>query len=218
MRRTELKSLSRLLCAIAALASAEAAWCDDRFAAGARVNVVTAGGEPANDILSFGIFGKVRLSADWLVGAAVDKAEYDFELPWRVVGIEQSDAVEPIDALVESTIITAWLEREFGGAASANRFFLTGGAGLASPEVGRVQGPVEGGGIFDLETDAGTEILITASAGVRRNLGDHFALEFALRADHHISEWDVVDRPTGRTGQTGDYTGLGGHLAVLLRF
>lgn len=102
---------------------------------------MTAGGEPANDIMSFGLFGKYRISDAWLLGVAVDRAEYDFELPRRVVGIEQDPAVEPIDAVTESIIYSGWIERELGGPADPNRAFFTAGARFASPSVEDVQGP-----------------------------------------------------------------------------
>lgn len=191
---------------------------DDRIHIGPRITVVTGGGEPANDMMSVGIQFRYRVSERWLIGAAVDQAEFDFELPWRVVGIEQdTSSLEPIDATVESMIYSAWLERQFSSA-GRNRWFVSGGAGYAFPDVEDVTGPTIGGGSFDLTTNAGTELILSAAAGWRFNLGRHAGLEFAVRADHHLSEWEVTDRVSGATGSTSDYTALGAHAGVNLRW
>jgi len=190
----------------------------DVFHIGVRANLVTAGGEPANDILSYGLQARYRLNERWLIGAALDEAEYDFELPLVVLGLEQDPGAEPIDATVSSTMISGWVERELGRNGSSTRWFWTAGAGVAEPDVDDLTGPLLGGGVFALTTDAGSEVIVSLSGGVRRNVGSHFSLEFALRADHHISEWDVRDRVSGRTGKTGDYTGLGAHGGFGFRF
>lgn len=204
--------------ALVAGASTVAAQSEPRFDFGIRPIVVTAGGEPANDIISLGVFGRYRLAPDVLIGFGIDQAEYDFERPWNVVGLEQDSSVDVIDAPTSSTVFSAWIEKQHGNAASPYRFFWGGGLGFAAPSVDDVQGPLEGGGSFALTTDAGTEVIASAFVGARRSLGNRFGVEFALRADHHFSEWQVTDTVSGATGVTGDYTGLGAHLGLYMKF
>lgn len=191
---------------------------EETFQIGARGIVVTAGGEPANDIPSIGGFGRFRLNEAWLLGFSVDQAEYDFEVPTRVLGLAQPpEPAEVIDATVSSTMLSAWIEREHGQASSRTVFFWGVGGGIALPEVDDATGPLAGGGVFDITTEASTEILASAFGGLRWRPG-RFFLEIAGRVDHHFSEWDVEDRVSGRTGTTEDYTGFGGHFGLGLRF
>src|SRR5688572_18241965 len=102
---------------------------------GVRGNVVTASGEPANDILSTGIYAHYYLSDAWAVGFAYDRADYDFERPWLVLGLEQDPGVDVIDTVTESSIVSAWAERNFGSRYGQHNWFLGAGVGFASPDV-----------------------------------------------------------------------------------
>ncbi|MET0658677.1 MAG: hypothetical protein ABW110_11040, partial [Steroidobacteraceae bacterium] len=91
-------------------ATGEVALADDRergFSAGALVTVSVANGEPANDIPGFGIQFRYALSERWALGATLLQSEYDFETPAQIAGITQSPAIEPVDALAESTMLQA---------------------------------------------------------------------------------------------------------------
>ncbi len=216
---TETKRIVLLaLLALAATTTLAAQTPAPRFDVGVRPIVVTAGGEPANDIISFGVFGRYRLTPNVLLGVGIDQAEYDFERPWQVLGLEQDPTVHTIDAPTTSTVFSVWAEREHGHDTSPWRFFWGGGVGFSSPEVDDVEGPLADGGEFALTTDPGTEVIGSIFTGVRRSLGSHFGAEFALRADHHFADWTVTDSVSGTIGSTGNYTGLGGHLGLYFRF
>ena len=88
-----------ILAVVTLSAPSALAQTQERFQLGLRGTVVTAGGEPANDILSQGVFGRYRLSERWLLGVAVDLADHDFEMPTRVLGLSQPPG-EPIGAYV----------------------------------------------------------------------------------------------------------------------
>lgn len=200
------------------LLAADSRGQDPRFDLGVRGTVVTASGEPANDIMSYGVFGRYRLSEKWLIGAAVDHAEFDFERPWRVLGLEQDPSVETIDAPTTMTSFVGWIEREIGGRERKLKPFWSIGVGIAVPEVDDVTGPLAGGGTFLIETDAGTEIVASLTAGLRYALGKRFAAELAIRVDQHFIDWEVRDRVSGRTGSPDDYLGIGAHLGLTYRF
>lgn len=213
------RSLSVTLTACAlALCPVLAGAQSGRFDLGARGAILVADGEPANDIPGFGLFGHYRLSDRWKLGFAVDAAEYDFEQPARILGLTQSPNEEPIDVLAESTTVSAWIERLFGQPGGRTEWFGGAGLGFASIDVPDAAGPLAGGGQFDIETEADTEIVLHLLAGLRRHFGQRWALEFALRADQHFADWTLTDRVSGRTGSVDDYFAYGGHLGVSVRF
>lgn len=190
---------------------------ESRWTAGARGGITAADGEPANDIPSVGAFVRYRFGSHWSAGFAVDSAEYDFEEPAKLLGLEQDQSVDVIDASAESTVISAWLEREHRSGRAVS-FFWGAGAGIGSVDADEVSGPLEGGGTFDIVTDAGDEFIATALGGVRWNISRRWILELELRADQHFADWQMTDRVSGRTGTIDDYLAIGGNVGVGFRF
>jgi hypothetical protein len=191
---------------------------NSRFDFGVRAVVMLGDGVPANDIPGYGIFGHYRLSDRWKLGFAVDTAEYDFETPARILGLEQSRDEGAIDSLAESTTFSAWIERTFGRPEGRTEWFLGAGLGFATMDIPDAAGPLENGGRFDIQTEADTEIIAQLLGGVRRRFGQRWALEFALRNDQHFADWQLRDRVSGRTGAIDDYRAWGGHLGVTFGF
>lgn len=210
--RSFLRSL--LMLAITSPAAVNAA---DGWEMGLRSNIVSAGGEPANDMISAGIFFRYPLSIDSLLGFALDQAEYDFETPASLLSLTQDPAVKSIDSTVSATTVSVWYEHLLGSP-SASRWFVTGGVGISKPDVKDVSGPLAGGGSFNISTDAGTEFIASLSGGWRYRFSPHWSTEVALRADRHFADWKVTDRVSGRTFNVGDYTGLGAHIGLSYNF
>lgn len=201
------------LATLAALALANPASAQDRrFDLGLRGIITGADGEPANDIPGYGAFGHYRLNDRWSLGVAVDRTEYDFEQPARVLGLQQDPDLPVIDAKAEATVVSAWLQRNFG------LWFLGAGLGFASVDVPDATGPLNGPGTFDVQTEVDTEILASLIAGFQWRLGERWLLEFALRGDQHFAEWIVTDRISGRTARIDDYRAFGGHVGAGFRF
>ncbi len=191
---------------------------EQRFDLGIRGIITAADGEPANDIPGFGVFGHYNFSDRWSLGLAVDQTEYDFEEPARILGLQQDQDLEPVDVVAEATVLSAWLQRNFGRSGGRTTWFLGAGLGFATIDVPGATGPLEGGGTFDIETDADSEIIASLLAGFHSRLGSRFFLEFALRADQHFADWKLNDRVSGRTGSIDDYLAYGGYLGVGFRF
>jgi hypothetical protein len=205
------------ICLVVATAGAASAG-SDRFELGLRGVLMAADGEPANDIPGFGVFGRYRVGDRWSLGFAIDQAEYDFEQPAKLAGIEQDPDVEPIDVLAESTTFSAWIERTFRRPGAPTVWFLGAGLGVASIDVPDAVGPRLDGGVFEIRTEAETEIVVSASGGVRRELGRRWLLEFALRADQHLADWRLADTVSGASARVDDYLALGAHFGVGFRF
>ena len=190
---------------------------DSHWEAGVRAGVVTAGGEPANDIISAGVYGKYHFTEKWVLGFGLDSAEYDFEKPGDVLGL-QTSGDSAVDATTDSLLVTAWIERRYPRPNSRLAWFWAAGLGFASPDVDDVRGDLQGGGTFDITTDPGTEILLTGSGGLLFTFAEHWTAEFVLRAEHHFADWEVRDRVSGRTGSLDDYTGYGAGAGLTYRF
>ena len=206
--------MTRLLAGLTAGLLCSAAFADPGpFTLGVRANALSAGGEPANDMIGFGIFGKYRLKDDWSVGVSADFYDYDFERPWKVTGVEQSPSVPVIDAPADSVLVSAWLEQNFARTGNVN-WFWNAGLGFNSVDVKDVSGPTASGGTFTLTTDPGTEFVLLGAAGFKWNFTEALQMEGALRVQQHFADWTVTDRVSGRVGALDDYTAYGVHLGL----
>ena len=123
---------------------------ETRYEIGLRANVLLGDGVPANDILGLGVVGRYRLKDGWFIGAGLDLYDYDFERPWRVVGLEQDPNVDTIDASADNTVLSGSIGRLYNETDHGFDWFWTLGIGLASPNVDDVAGPTDVGGTFDL--------------------------------------------------------------------
>ena len=92
------------------------------------------------------------------------------------------------------------------------------GLGYTSPEIERVMGPVTGGGMFDITTEADSEAIVMAGIGVRRPFSRHWRWEVVLRFDHHVADWTLTENVSGMTGTIDDYTTRGLQFAVTYGF
>jgi hypothetical protein len=190
---------------------------DRRWEVAVRANVVAAGGEPANDIISTGIYGKHHFTDKWVLGFALDSAGYDFEKPGDILGLRTAGD-SAVDATTDSLIVSAWIERRYPRPDSRLTWFWTGGLGFASPDVDDVSGDLQVSGTFDITTDPGREILLSGSGGLLLTFAERWVAEFGLRVDHHFADWEVRDRVSGRSASLDSYTGLGAHAGLAFRF
>ena len=184
------------------------------FDVGIRYVVVSAGGEPTNDQMGIGMVGRYRLNDKWLVGIAIDQMSGDYERPYELFG---NTSPEEIDGTVDSTILSALVEREYG-ADRKLRWFWNCGIGIAWPDVGDVTGPLTGGGGFDITTEAGSEMLLSVNGGLRGNFSRRFGFEVGLRAEQHFADWKLTDRANGATATIDDYTTWGAYAGLRICF
>jgi hypothetical protein len=189
-----------------------------RLAIGARGVLRLANGEPANDIPGAGLFAHYRLSERWNLALTIDRAEYDFEQPAKLAGIEQDPDLEPIDALAESTVIGVAVERTYPQAGGRATWFWGVGAGVASIDVPDAIGRRRDGGEFHIRTEVGTQLVASLTAGWRRNLGEHWLLDLALGVDQHFADWQLTDTRSGARGAVDDYLTYGAQLGIGYRF
>ena len=187
-----------------------------KFDLGLRGNIVGGSGKPTNDILGVGLFGHYRLNGRWRVGFSLDHSpEFDVERAPDLVGLRSPDV---IDAIGTSTAFSGWIERVHPRAGGKWEFFWGAGLGINTVDVDPLAGPLAGGGIFDITTDAGTEFLAKLTAGARRWFAGSWGLEAALRGDQHFADWTMIDRVSGATGTISDYFVKGIGLGFLKKF
>jgi hypothetical protein len=216
-----LKSLTLGPCFGLVLGSITPALAEDErlWDAGLRLNIIGGSGKPTNDVLGFGVVGRYRLSERWTVGVGVDVSEeFDIERTAGLVGLVQDPEAPVIDSKGSSAAVSAWVERRYGADERRLQWFWTAGVGINAVDVEDQAGPLAGGGTFDVSIDAGTELVASASLGLRVRLGQRFLFEPALRLDQHFADWNVTDRVSGATASIDDYLLRGVHLAFAYRF
>jgi hypothetical protein len=173
---------------------------------GARVGALFSEAPPANDMMGYGVVLRRSRPGKLSFGLAVDFYEFDYEEPYKSLGIARGGP-EPIDGVNDSTTISAWVERAYG---HGNwRWFWTLGAGYADISADAVSGPTATGGTFDIVTDAKSEFHVLASLGIRRQFAAHWYGEVAVHAQHHGTDYSLRDRVTGRTGSIGSQAPFG---------
>ncbi len=208
-----------LSCSCAVL-SAGALAEDSPWSLGLRAGMSTADGEPSNDAITMGLALRYRLDEGVNAGVALERMQYDFERPWRIVGVEQDKTIAPddIDADATSTGLSVFYERMYGGPAQRWVPYWSAALGVHSPDADPATGPAVGGGTFDMRTDPGTEIVPGARGGYQLNFGPSWSADASVSVNYHIADWKVEDRQSGNTGKVGNYTHYGLQLGMVYRF
>jgi hypothetical protein len=175
-------------------------------------------GVPANDILGLGVIGRYRLNNGWFVSAGLDVYEFDFERPWKVIGLRQDPNVNTIDASADSTVFSGSIGRLYNETAHGLDWFWTLGVGFASPNVDDVAGPTDTGGTFDIAFDVGGEIHVMATLGSSYNFSEIWSVSFAARVEHHFMDVLLTDRVSGATAKADSQTPIGAFFSLNYRF
>lgn len=189
---------------------------ESRFDVGVRGVVLIGDGVPSNDMLGYGIVGRWVFRESWRLGVAIDTVEFDYETPYRVLGIEST---EEIDTVNEFTRVSLVAERHFSFGESPWSWFLAAEAGFASIDVGgNAVGVTPGGQPFEIATDADDELHFAVGAGLRRSFGDHLAVDAVVTLQHHTTDYRLVDLASGATGSIGSQSPYGLTLGLHYTF
>ncbi len=184
-----------------------------------RLNIVGSDGTPTNDMLGYGLVGHYKLSNDWYVGFTLDYSpNFDFENTAAVVGIVQDPAVDAIDSVGSSSALTGFIERRYSSESVNFQWFWNIGAGFATLDFKNATGPVQGGGSFDISTQADTEILITSSIGMQQHINQNWSARYTLSYDQHLADWTVTDSISSATAKVSDYAIYGLRIGLKRRF
>lgn len=205
---------SSFLCLAVAAAAAPAAEGDWAF--GLRSNLLWSDGEPIGDIMAGG-FTASREMDGWRLGMALDISSWDAEHPAETIGITQDPAFETVDAPVDETTLSVWMERQFGGDDDL-RWVYTLGGGLSFTDVANAAGPVQGGGTFDIAIETGVEPFVLAGLGLRMPFGEGWELTSDFEARYRRMGWTLDDQNSASSGEIGNELLFGFSLGVTKRF
>jgi hypothetical protein len=188
-----------------------------RFDLGLRVNVMAGDGEPTNDVLGYGLFAQVALDESWSIGFALDHSpEFDVERTAKIVGFDQRGDEEEIDSKGTSNTLSDWIERAYG---EGLQWVWGIGAGVSDVEVDPLDGVRPDGTSFRVETDAGTEVLVIASGGLRKWFAARtWAFSAEVRLEQRFGGWKLHEVRTGDTAEIDDYLLTGIHVGLSRRF
>jgi hypothetical protein len=188
---------------------------DPVWSAGYRFEVLTANGEPANDMMGSGAFAGYRATDHIRIVASFEYVEYDFESPQSYLGLPKN-AVEETDSRTRSTLISVDIEQAWGAPTGRWRPFAFAGAGMGYTKIDDIRGTAEGEP-YDIRAEGGIETVPRCGAGIRYRRGSWMAAAGA-KAERHFADWELEDRLSGRTGEVGDYAAYGGWIELSFYF
>jgi len=191
---------------------------DSKFEVGLRADALLADGVPANDILGAGVMARYRLNNGWFVGAGIDTYDFNYERPWRMVGLRQNPDVDMIDAAADSTVVSGSFGRLYNETNHGFDWFWTMGIGFSSLNVDDVAGPTDAGGTFDLTFDVGNEIHLMATLGSSYNFSSSWSASFAARVEHHFMDVLITDSVSGNTAKLDSQSPIGAFFSLHYRF
>jgi hypothetical protein len=188
-----------------------------KFELGVHLGTMLGDGVPANDMPGFGIYGLYRLNERWSVGLGVDRTEFDYEEPARLLGLPLDPDDPPVDPKAEMTIFSALVERSFESSRAGREWFLGAAVGVADTDVPDVTGPTATG-TFEIDSEVDREVIVSLRGGVRQQFGERWFATFTLRAEEHFAAWELEDRVSGATARHDDYFTYGGYIGIGYRF
>jgi len=210
------KHISHILlvmgCILATVGSASGQEMDNyKYQFGVRGGMTLADGEPANDLITYGIYGRYNLNDKWNIGLSVDNLTGDFEEPNAFLGIP---AVKPKnDAAMSNVVFTLWGEREFKY--KKLRPYAALGLGVGIPSVDDVVDPDVP---YNITTDPGTEFIPAFALGLRYILGKNWEAELSTVYSYHVADWQVKDMESGAVRSLDDYSTYAFYLGLGYRF
>ena len=181
-----------------------------------RLNIVAGDGEPSNDIPGIGLAIHRKISNEWYLGINIDHSPlFDFEDTAGLVdGLDEEGIV---DADGTHTMITLVGERRYAMESAGWTGFWNIGGGINEVDIDDVDGPLSGGGTYDIETDVDTELIMIGNAGWIQQLGGTWSARYEITAEYHSADWEMTDKISGNTGDIDDYTVYGFRLGLTYR-
>ena len=180
-----------------------------------RYSIVVGDGEPSNDMPSFGLLARYHFSGPWHYFLSADYTEFDFETPYKVLGITNAGPV--IDSTASGFYLGGGVEYEFN---VHNRIkpYVNGGLGIGFLDADDISGTSSAGTPFTIKSDPGTEFIPFVTAGVRWNFWRNLSLDLAAKAEYHMADWEVKDTVSNQKATIDDYAAFGGYVGVAVHF
>ncbi|MFH1748326.1 MAG: hypothetical protein ABIG44_14940 [Planctomycetota bacterium] len=178
---------------------------------GYRVELLTAGGSPADDMMGSGAYAHYQIGNNYRVEWAFEYVEYDFESPQRYLGFARG-ATEDVDSRTRCTLISLRVERAWLDAEAAVRPLAFAGLGMGYAVIDDVRGSADNQS-FDINAEGGIETVPCAGVGLRY-CNRRFTVDGGIKLERHFTDWDLEDRLSGIQGEVGDYTAWGTWIGI----
>ncbi len=190
------------------------AGAEKRYSLMPHLTITTGNGEPAHDIPKIGLKGRYLLSRLLYLTLSLDYTEYDFERPYKLLGI---NATKEMDAHVSGMYLDIGTEREF----YLNRMlqpYIGVGVGLTFIDADDISGRALNGDRFRIETETDTEYIPYFNSGVRWVVWNNLSLDVGTRFQYHLADWVVTDRVSRLSNNIDDYFQYGGYIGISVGF
>jgi hypothetical protein len=124
-----------------------------------RLNIVAGDGEPSNDIPGIGLAIHRKITNEWYLGINIDHSPiFDFEDTAGLVDGLDEDGI--VDADSSHTMITVVGERRYAMDSAGWTGFWNLGGGINEVDVDDIDGPLKGGGTYDIATRLPPSIIV----------------------------------------------------------
>lgn len=180
--------------------------------AGARLNIWTAFGEPANDIIGGSVYVARNLDEHWWAAAEIYAGSFDFENPGdAVLGTSGTPTADAKIAMQTLTLSIEWhpLARE-----SWIDVYVGAGIGLVLLGDGEANAP----GQVDVEVEGGPGAIFQFSAGAAVRLFKSVYATADLRLMEVLAKMDVDDAVSGLSDSLDNWEAAGFSLGLEIRF
>jgi hypothetical protein len=206
---------SVIAAAICATSPAVAQDAQPRFDIGIRGVVLLGKGEPANDMMGEGVVARFRVRDAWHLGFAYDSVTFDYETPNKALDIVSATVVDGSNDLSRASI---FVERRYESAQRKWDWHWLAGLGFASVDAPNVTGLRANGDAFDIVTEADDEVHVFVGGGLRRPLGERWALVTTFTIEHHSTDYQLVDRVSGASASIDSQSPYGITIGVSYGF
>jgi hypothetical protein len=191
------------------MADEAAAW---EWRVGARLNIATSFGEPANDIIGGSMYGSYRISHPWWITVEAYHGAFDFENPGdAVLGTSGTPTADAKIALTTLMAVGEWHPLEPGG-----RWDLYVGAGLGLGFTSDGETPKKTG--IDIEIDGGFGFVAQVRGGVAFRMFSRVYLTLDGYFGYAFIPLEVRDRVSGDSGTDRSWDIMGGSVGFEVRF
>jgi hypothetical protein len=189
---------------------------EEDWRAGARLNIWTAFGVPANDIIGGSLYASRNLEdvidGDWWATAEIYAGAFDFENPGdEVLGTSGTPTADAKIAMRSLTLSIEWhpLARD-----SIVDVYVGAGFGVVFLGDGDAKAP----GTVDVDVDGHPGVELHLNVGVAFRVFRSVYATADLRVMEVVAKMDVEDRISGRSDSLDNWEAAGFSLGLELRF
>lgn len=181
---------------------------------GARASAMHISQSVADEMVGVGLLWRYHVRDDWFVVFSLDSYKYEIDDPLGLIGNPQSGVGLP----VRNAVFTTALGKNQQLGETRFDWFWHAGIGVGFASVSSKSGVDNSGEPYDLHTDAGTEIHMSAALGAAYHLSSRWTLVGASRVEHHFVDLQIDERESDTLYTVESLTPIGVFLSMNYRF